>query len=120
MNTDTLSVTLASGLAIACVLMFVKALLERWMPATDPLHDPTIRLLAALIGAAGFVLHTAMTSTLTGPSAWEAMAQGGLSGLSAIVTFHILTSTQPGTGESTVVPPTLVGTPTISTEPPAA
>jgi hypothetical protein len=92
MDTNTIAVTISAGTAIAALLMFLKALFERWVKPADPLHDPTIRLLAALVGAVGFLLHAQLVHPLTGTTAWDAVAQGVFAGLSAIVTFHVLTS----------------------------
>lgn len=80
------------GQIIAAFLQFWKVVLERWLKPTDPLHDPAIQLSAGLLGVVGYVVHAATLGTLTGALFWDQAGTGFLSGLSAIVTYHILST----------------------------
>lgn len=80
------------GQIIAAFLQFFKVVLERWLKPTDPLHDPAIQLSAGIIGVVGYVLHAATLAPLSGAVFWDQAGTGFLSGLSAIVSYHILSS----------------------------
>jgi hypothetical protein len=101
MDSITIGTTLSSGLVIAVCMQFLKAIFERaGLKPTDALHDPTIQVVAGLVGVIGFVAHAASLAPLTGPVFWDNAAQGALAGLSAIVSFHVLSG--PGTQTATI------------------
>lgn len=91
MDTNAIAVTLSSGLIIALVMQFFKNVLEIWVKPTDAIHDSAVRILSAVVGAVGFLGHAALTMTaITGPLAWDSIAQGAFAGLTAIGSYHVL------------------------------
>ncbi len=85
----TISAAIPAALLIAILVSLVKPFLERRIGPADPLHDPTVRLLAIGlglgIGLGNYLLHTDHPN---GPGAEGALGLGLTAGLGAIITYH--------------------------------
>lgn len=92
MDQTAAAVTFGSGFLIAGFMQFFKAIIERFIKPGDPLHDPTIQLTAALVGAIAFCVHAATIAPLVATTFWEAAGQGATAGVVAIGAYHVATS----------------------------
>ncbi len=100
MDSTTVAVTVGSGLWVGLVVEFFKRIIENWLKPDNPMHDITIQIAAAFIGAGGFVIHAWTLAPLTGTSFWDAAGQGGLAGLSAIGIYHGYAGIQTARGKA--------------------
>lgn len=91
--------TIGVGSILFAVMQMIKVWLETWLKQTDPKHDPTIRVLAGVLGTAAYVGHAWSLAPMTGQLFWNAAGQGFVAGLTAVATYHVadaVTSSQGG------------------------
>jgi hypothetical protein len=96
MNFAQIGPHLTSILAIAILVSLAKPFLEQIVPVTRPLHDPLIRLLAVALGIAGMAFDYVANGSPTLPGLENALGSGLLAGVSAILTYHLVSGSMPG------------------------
>jgi hypothetical protein len=91
MDLTQLGPHLTPVITIAILVSLIKPFLERRLPAANPLHDPTIRLLAVGLGVLGTLFDYAVNShAATGVGVENALGSGLVAGVGAILTYHLV------------------------------
>jgi hypothetical protein len=90
MDLSQLGPNLTPVLAITILVSIAKPFLERRVPATNPLHDPLVRLLAVALGVVGMAVHYLAHTIPTAPGLENALGSGLLAGVGAILTYHLV------------------------------
>ncbi|MDE2103331.1 MAG: hypothetical protein KGL39_39185 [Patescibacteria group bacterium] len=114
--------TLSAGLIIALLVALIKPFIELAVPKDSSLHDGLIRAVAAVIGVVGEVANVTIThGGLTWILAWPAAGQGLIDSLTAVASYHLVTSS-PGVlgllgSKNKATPPAYPGIPPVSLTP---
>jgi hypothetical protein len=112
------TVSPSSVFAAYVLTTLVKPLVEQVWATTSPLHDWAIRLLSCVFGVVIVTVATAILHPLTGQTGFNAVTAGIEAGLSAIGTYHILSTAAPAPAEAPqTVMPTAPVAPTTTSSP---